>query len=59
MRAERCGKLGARVDLRSSLYLFFQEFLIGLRYKRSEITAHGTWDYLAAKWKVTFPNTGF
>jgi hypothetical protein len=28
-------------------------------YKRSEITAHGTRDYLAAKWKVMFPNTGF
>lgn len=28
-------------------------------YKRSEITAHGTRDYLAAKWKAMFPNTGF
>lgn len=28
-------------------------------YKRSEITAHGTRDYLKAKWKVDFPNTGF
>ena len=26
-------------------------------YKRSEITAHGTRDYLNAKWKVNFPNT--
>jgi hypothetical protein len=28
-------------------------------YKRSEVTAHGTRDYLKAKWKVNFPNTGF
>jgi hypothetical protein len=28
-------------------------------YKRSEITAHGTRDYLKAKWKANFPNTGF
>lgn len=26
---------------------------------QSEITAQGTRDYLAAKWKVRFPNTGF
>ena len=29
------------------------------RYKRSEATAHGTRDYLMAKWKANFPNTGF
>jgi len=28
-------------------------------YKRSEATAHGTRDYLMAKWKANFPNTGF
>ena len=28
-------------------------------YKRSEATAHGTRDYLSAKWKAAFPNTGF
>ena len=28
-------------------------------YKRSEATAHGTRDYLVAKWKANFPNTGF
>merc|ERR1719460_761969 len=28
-------------------------------YKRSEATAHGTRDYLKAKWKANFPNTGF
>jgi len=28
-------------------------------YKRSEATAHGTRDYLKAKWNVNFPNTGF
>ena len=28
-------------------------------YKRSEITCHGTRDYLTAKWGVSFPNTGF
>eukprot|EP00947_MAST-08B_sp_MAST-8B-sp1_P001559 g1559.t1 len=28
-------------------------------YKRSEITCHGTRDYLAAKWGADFPNTGF
>lgn len=28
-------------------------------YKRSEITALGTRDYLTAKWGITFPNTGF
>merc|ERR1719460_514849 len=28
-------------------------------YKRSEATAHGTRDYLKAKWMVNFPNTGF
>jgi len=28
-------------------------------YKRSEITAQGTRDYLKAKWNVNFPNTGF
>jgi len=28
-------------------------------YKRSESTAHGTRDYLMAKWKANFPNTGF
>eukprot|EP00039_Didymoeca_costata_P002075 m.57354 g.57354 ORF g.57354 m.57354 type:complete len:726 (-) comp11102_c0_seq1:115-2292(-) len=28
-------------------------------YKRSEVTAHSTRDYLKAKWKVNFPNTGF
>merc|ERR1719421_951886 len=28
-------------------------------YKRSESTAHGTRDYLKAKWKANFPNTGF
>merc|ERR1719486_1233857 len=28
-------------------------------YKRSEATAHGTRDYLMAKWRANFPNTGF
>jgi len=28
-------------------------------YKRSEATAHGTRDYLMAKWQANFPNTGF
>ena len=28
-------------------------------YKRSEATAHGTRDYLKAKWRANFPNTGF
>jgi len=28
-------------------------------YKRSEATCHGTRDYLTAKWKANFPNTGF
>merc|ERR1719311_588273 len=28
-------------------------------YKRSEATAHGTRDYLSAKWQAAFPNTGF
>jgi len=28
-------------------------------YKRSESTAHGTRDYLMAKWQANFPNTGF
>jgi hypothetical protein len=28
-------------------------------YKRSELTAHGCRDYLSAKWKAKFPNTGF
>lgn len=28
-------------------------------YKRSEITCHGTRDYLARKWRANFPNTGF
>ena len=28
-------------------------------YKRSEATCHGTRDYLAAKWRAHFPNTGF
>jgi len=28
-------------------------------YKRSEVTCHGTRDYLTAKWKANFPNTGF
>ncbi|KAH8057019.1 FK506 binding protein [Aureococcus anophagefferens] len=28
-------------------------------YKRSEATCHGTRDYLAAKWRAKFPNTGF
>lgn len=28
-------------------------------YKRSEATCHGTRDYLAAKWRAAFPNTGF
>eukprot|EP00615_Pteridomonas_danica_P010099 CAMPEP_0114336282 /NCGR_PEP_ID=MMETSP0101-20121206/5605_1 /TAXON_ID=38822 ORGANISM="Pteridomonas danica, Strain PT" /NCGR_SAMPLE_ID=MMETSP0101 /ASSEMBLY_ACC=CAM_ASM_000211 /LENGTH=650 /DNA_ID=CAMNT_0001468157 /DNA_START=120 /DNA_END=2072 /DNA_ORIENTATION=- len=28
-------------------------------YKRSEVTAHGTRDYLISKWKADFPNTGF
>jgi hypothetical protein len=28
-------------------------------YKRSEATAHGTRDYLKAKWQANFPNTGF
>ncbi len=28
-------------------------------YKRSEATAHGTRDYLVAKWRANFPNTGF
>jgi len=28
-------------------------------YKRSEATAHGTRDYLMAKWQASFPNTGF
>lgn len=28
-------------------------------YKRSEATCHGTRDYLTAKWKAAFPNTGF
>ena len=28
-------------------------------YKRSEITCHGTRDYLKAKWNANFPNTGF
>jgi hypothetical protein len=28
-------------------------------YKRSEATAHGTRDYLIAKWRANFPNTGF
>merc|ERR1719171_1785373 len=28
-------------------------------YKRSEVTCHGTRDYLMAKWKANFPNTGF
>lgn len=28
-------------------------------YKRSESTAHGTRDYLKAKWQANFPNTGF
>jgi len=28
-------------------------------YKRSEMTAHGTRDYLMAKWQANFPNTGF
>ena len=28
-------------------------------YKRSEATAHGTRDYLVAKWQASFPNTGF
>jgi len=28
-------------------------------YKRSEATAHGTRDYLKAKWMANFPNTGF
>ena len=28
-------------------------------YKRSESTAHGTRDYLRAKWQANFPNTGF
>ena len=28
-------------------------------YKRSEATAQGTRDYLKAKWRINFPNTGF
>ena len=28
-------------------------------YKRSEATAQSTRDYLSAKWKASFPNTGF
>ena len=40
-------------------FLFQNNHRLGPRYKRSEITAHGTRDYLAAKWKVMFPNTGF
>ena len=28
-------------------------------YKRSEVTCHGTRDYLTKKWEASFPNTGF
>eukprot|EP01047_Picozoa_sp_COSAG01_P019946 COSAG01_NODE_1123_length_11617_cov_13.832769_8_plen_1297_part_00 len=28
-------------------------------YKRAESTCHGTRDYMSAKWKANFPNTGF
>merc|ERR1712194_42578 len=51
-------KIATVIDPKASFTLEYIDIPYFM-YKRSEATAHGTRDYLMAKWQANFPNTGF